>query len=209
MESTSNKRKYYAWFKKLGFHFLDRLCLNSFLIYRNQKRPNGNGGPSSGPNPNDGAVAGSSSGPNPNDGALAGPSSGPNPNDGAVAGPSSAPDGAPPTAPTTGAGKKKADYLMAFQKAVAEGLLCKYAPEAKKLIEANKARLADLQKNRTPRLPRGDAPPQAQGRGPPVFMVTPPQWGADEIAVSGRRTRRAVRSRPPPNTIAPPPCRSC
>ena len=149
MESTSNKRKYYAWFKKLGFHFLDRLCLNSFLIHRNQKRPNGNGGPSSGPNPNDGAVAG----------------------------PSSAPDGAPPTAPTTGAGKKKADYLMAFQKAVAEGLLCKYAPKAKELIEANKARLAELQRNRTPRLPRGDAPPPSPRTRAPCIYGHPTAMG--------------------------------
>ena len=31
-----NNRKSLAWFKKIGIHFIERMCLNAYFLYRNQ-----------------------------------------------------------------------------------------------------------------------------------------------------------------------------
>ena len=36
LKPYSSGRKSLAWFKKLGLHFIDRMLLNSFIIYKNQ-----------------------------------------------------------------------------------------------------------------------------------------------------------------------------
>ena len=36
LKPYSSGRKSLAWFKKLGLHFIDRMLLNAFIIYKNQ-----------------------------------------------------------------------------------------------------------------------------------------------------------------------------
>ena len=37
LQPYSSQQKSLAWFKKLGVHFIDRMLLNSYIVYKNQK----------------------------------------------------------------------------------------------------------------------------------------------------------------------------